>query len=232
MGGGFRGGFRGGHAGFRGGHAGFRGGRAGHRGHAGYHGHAGRGGRTGHRGHAGYRARRGHGIHRVHGGHGRRAGARVVRHAERSLVVPAAAVVSQPVADPIAAEAEPGDVAQTRRYLKLKNETGEKLTVWLRYRTLTTDSGWKWFPEGGPTELCYELDPGEETYLSHEGWKINADRVRVWARTAGGELMDEFKAQDLWLVPEKDAAGNHVFYAPEAEDFTFVFSGEEPRAGE
>ena len=49
-------------------------------------------------------------------------------------------------------------------------------------------------------------------------------RFLTCAVLAAGERMEEFKAQDLWLVPEKDTAGEHVYSAPEREDFTFTFS--------
>jgi hypothetical protein len=124
---------------------------------------------------------------------------------------------------PSAEQEEPEAVTQTRRYLKVKNDTGSKLTVWLHYRTLTTGDEWKWFPKDGRKAVRYELDPGEETYLCHEGWKVNASRVRIWAETASGEQMDEYKDQDLWLVPE-DEEGERSYSAPQMEDFTFAFS--------
>jgi hypothetical protein len=131
------------------------------------------------------------------------------------------------VACPAAAAAEPEEAVQTRRYLKVKNDTGEKLTVWLRYRTLTTDGEWRWYPGEWEKPLCYELDPGEETYLSHEGWKVNASRVRIWAETPSGEQLDQYQDEDLWLVPEEDGEGKHSYSAPQIEDFTFTFAATE-----
>jgi hypothetical protein len=128
---------------------------------------------------------------------------------------------------PLAAPEEPEEVTQNRRYLKVKNDTGEKLTVWVRYRTQTVRDEWKWYPAGDEA-LCYELAPGQETYLSHEGWRVNASRVRIWAQTASGEQMDEYKDKDLWLVPEEDDDGEHTYLAAHLEDFTFTFSADEP----
>jgi hypothetical protein len=62
--------------------------------------------------------------------------------------------------------------------------------------------------------------------------------VRLWAKStsANGQEWLEYKDQDLWLVPEVDkddakpkdpsepkAPKEHVYYAPEAQTFTFVF---------
>jgi hypothetical protein len=136
-----------------------------------------------------------------------------------------APVAEQPALSQAAAETEEEGFAQTVRYLKVKNETSQKLTLWVRYRTQDAAEEWRWFPATGKG-VCYELDPGEETYLGHQGGKLHASRVRIWAETAAGEPMDEYRDQDLWLVPEKDGTGEHFYVAPETEDFTFIFSPE------
>jgi hypothetical protein len=148
--------------------------------------------------------------------------ARGQRAPSRQVFTPAGAPAGV-VVEAVPAEEEPQVVAQSCRYLKVKNDTGDRPTVYLHYCTLTTGDEWKWFPGAGRNAVCYELDPGEETYLSHEGWKINASRVRIWAETPSGEVMDEYKGQDLWLVDE-DEDGGRSYLAPQMEDFTFTFS--------
>jgi hypothetical protein len=110
-----------------------------------------------------------------------------------------------------------------RRFLKVKNDTPGNLTVWLRYRTQTESGAWQWYPKKETETVSYVLDPGEETYLSHEDWKVNAGRVKIWARTSDGDMLDEFKNKELLLV-DKDEEGSYVYYAPEMEDFTFIFA--------
>jgi hypothetical protein len=160
------------------------------------------------------------------GRHGGRGGVRHHRgHAWHPVAAYPAPVFVQPAVDPAVA-AEPEEAVQTRRYLKVKNATAEKLTVFLRYCTQNTADEWKWYPASGDA-VSFELDPGEESYLEHEGWTVNASRVRIWGETASGVLMDEYQDEDLWLVPETDGEGYHNYSAPEMEDFTFTFSGAE-----
>lgn len=122
------------------------------------------------------------------------------------------------------------DVAvQSRRYLRIKNEAGEKLTVYVQYYTVSEQDRWQWFP-AKPGEAAqakhYQLDPGEETYLGEGEWHISARRARVWARSGSGKEWTEYKDQDLWLVSEVDDDGVRRYYAPKMETFTFSFSAD------
>jgi hypothetical protein len=112
---------------------------------------------------------------------------------------------------------------QNQRYLRVKNDTGQKLTVWVRYRAPGEDGNWAWLP-GDSDAVEYELGPGEETYLALDDQRLSASRVRIWAETADGRQMDEYREQDLWLVPEKDDNDEHWYYGAEMEDFTFTFA--------
>ena len=124
---------------------------------------------------------------------------------------------------------EPAEELVTRscRYLRVKNETGGKLTLSLQYRTETTKGEMKWYP-GDPrtsTEtVVFELAAGQETSLKHDGWTINASRVRIWAVADNGDEWNENKDKDLWLVPEADKAGRHYYSAPKMETFTHTFA--------
>lgn len=112
---------------------------------------------------------------------------------------------------------------QTCRYLRLKNETGQKLTVYLQYRTQTTDGKYRWYPEAPATAtkaLVFQLKPGAESELYHDDWQINACRVRIWAVAADGSEWLDYKDTDLWLV-EADDAGERYYQGSEMETFTF-----------
>jgi hypothetical protein len=112
----------------------------------------------------------------------------------------------------------------TRRFLKVKNETGSKLRISVQYRTLT-DKTWTWLPanpEESAKALTHELADGEEMYVQDAGTKIAASRVRIWAESEAGRWF-QFKDDDLWLVPEMNDRGEHVYQATEMKTFTFIF---------
>jgi hypothetical protein len=114
---------------------------------------------------------------------------------------------------------------QTCRYLRVKNNTGEKLTVYLQYRTWTTKRCYAWYPADPATSdqvLVFEIAPGAETDLYHDNWRINASRARLWAESATGEW-NEYEGKDLWLV-EADKSGEHYYYGDAMETFTFTFN--------
>jgi hypothetical protein len=136
-------------------------------------------------------------------------------------------VIPVPGVSPQQLETEAGEsVVQTRRYLRVKNDTQERLTVYVQYRTLTTKDRWAWFPvdpEQSEKAAVYVFEPGEEADLSHEDWRVNASRVRIWAVTEEGTAWLENKEEDLWLVPEIDEA-RHQYLAPTMETYTVTFA--------
>jgi hypothetical protein len=114
-------------------------------------------------------------------------------------------------------------VAFSRRYLRVHNDTGEQLTVWLRYQTLTVNKTWSWYPAAPQPAVAYRVDPGAVLDLEHEKWRVEASRVRIWARSSGGREWGDYRGRDLWLVPETDDRGQHQYRAAERETFTFTF---------
>jgi hypothetical protein len=112
----------------------------------------------------------------------------------------------------------------TRRMLKIKNDTGAQLKVFVQYRALT-DKTWTWLP-ANPDEsakaLTYELGDGQELYVKDAETKIAASRVRIWAEAGDGKWY-QFRDEDLWLVPEMNDRGEHVYQATEMKTFTFIF---------
>jgi hypothetical protein len=117
------------------------------------------------------------------------------------------------------------DDVQYWRYLKVKNDTDERVTLWVQYRTLDEQDGWAWYP-ADPTQSRqakrFVLEPGEETYLDDRGSYLGASRVRIWAKAADGDEWLEFKGHDLWLVEEVDDEGEHHYLADEPETYTFT----------
>lgn len=86
-----------------------------------------------------------------------------------------------------ATAADPSNKLYERKYLRVINETPEKLKVYLKYYAYTTDKEWKWFPEppGKAGAATYTFEPGESAILYHEEWKVNGNRFRIWAEAAG-----------------------------------------------
>ena len=66
------------------------------------------------------------------------------------------------------------------RYVRVSNNTGERLCIVLAYLAYTPELGWKW--HGGET-LVYEIPPGHEGYLRN-GELVHASRIRFRAWTA------------------------------------------------
>ena len=90
--------------------------------------------------------------------------------------------------------------------------------------------GWKWYPslpQEGKT-VAYVLAPGRTADLRHDNRPVSASKVRLWVRTESGAKIEEFKDQDLWLVPEP----GHRYFAPDVEPFTRVFTAEKEREGD
>lgn len=119
--------------------------------------------------------------------------------------------------------AEEGAVRQDRRLLRVKNETGNKLTVYLQYETFTNKGNWVWYPEnpGSKQVVIFQLADGAQADMDHDGWPVNARRVRIWGVTADGRKLADYRDRDLWLVEEQ--GGERVYMARDGETFTFTF---------
>jgi hypothetical protein len=117
---------------------------------------------------------------------------------------------------------------QVQRYLRIKNDTGEKLTVYVQYRTLVDRDQWLWVPADprqSPDEVAtFEVAAGSETFLGDGADRVKGSRVRMWAASEGGKQWTDAKQKDFWLVPETDAKGAHYYYAADTQSFTYTFS--------
>jgi hypothetical protein len=118
-------------------------------------------------------------------------------------------------------------VAQTRRYLRVKNATGQRIKVWVQYRTMNDQEQWQWYPADparAKRGVSFDFEPGEESLVEHNGQRIDGSRVRLWAQAKDGSRWDEYKDKDLWLVSEVDRDGSHTYYAPQIGTYTFTFN--------
>ncbi|HYV37318.1 MAG TPA: caspase family protein [Gemmataceae bacterium] len=92
---------------------------------------------------------------------------------------------------------------QNRKLLKVKNETSEKIKVYVKYYDLNpTTNQWEWrsATENGK---YFIIEPGAEKTLNDNGWLIGGARIRIWAASAQSNLMwSKYRDQDLVLVPQ------------------------------
>src|SRR5262249_21329331 len=91
--------------------------------------------------------------------------------------------------------------AYDTRFLRLKNATGENLSVFVQYYTLNDQNEWVWLPNppGGERVIEFQIEDGADTNLFVDGWRLNANRVRIWARS-GTKQWDGYRDRDLELV--------------------------------
>lgn len=97
-----------------------------------------------------------------------------------------------------------------RKVVRIRNNTDETLTVWLKYRTQTSDGQWKWFPDDPDKDTwsAYTFAPGEEAFVEHDDFQINADRVRIWIFNKDrSHVWEQFRDQDYVLVGDEGYDG-------------------------
>jgi hypothetical protein len=126
--------------------------------------------------------------------------------------------------------AELGDVAvddpQGRfntRYLRVGNETTETIDIFVQYLTFT-EQGEKWFPADPAVSeeaISVTLSPGETADITEGDWRINASRIRIWAKSPTQEW-STFKKQDLPLVPETDDTGANTYASNDVQVFNWT----------
>jgi hypothetical protein len=112
----------------------------------------------------------------------------------------------------------------TRRFVKVKNDTDATVKVHLQYRGMD-DKKWVWAPadpSDSQDSVVYNLKPGQEMFLEHNGSKVSASRIRLWGASES-QTWNDYKDMDLWVVPEMDQRGEHRYQATEMKTFTFVF---------
>ena len=92
------------------------------------------------------------------------------------------------------------------RYLRVANITGGKLKLYLQYYTEDENGDWDWSPvtlEKDSDAFAVDLDPSEATDIMDGEWRVNASKVRIWAKSDDGKEWNKFKTVDLDLVPKR-----------------------------
>jgi hypothetical protein len=133
--------------------------------------------------------------------------------------------VGRVAAESVAEEnAEVADEAFPERFLRVKNMTAEPMKVYVQFHTQVDEDKWMWVPaepKESAKSVMLQVDAGAEAVLADNDGPIPANRVRIWAVGPSRRVID-YRNQDLWLVPEVNQAGEHVYRAPEIETFTYV----------
>lgn len=114
---------------------------------------------------------------------------------------------------------------QNKRFLKLRNNTKDTITVFLQYR-FQTGEGWAWTPidpAKGNDALSFEIEAGKDLDVKQMEEPIAASRMRIWATAPGFKWM-RFKTKDIWLVPERNEDGDHVYFSEKVDAFLMTFA--------
>ncbi len=124
---------------------------------------------------------------------------------------------------PVRPEAANG-LRHDRRFLRVKNETSQKLTVYVQYETMTDKGSWSWFPDTPDKKraVIFPLTAGAQAEVDDDSFPINARRVRIWAAAADGTKLQDYRNQDLWLVADTEGFGR-TYVAPQGETYLYVF---------
>lgn len=95
-------------------------------------------------------------------------------------------------------------------YLSIKNDTGEKIRVFVHIDAYDKSSGWGWYPtELGGDAIWVEIKPGQTinrlTWLANEkDWMIHGRRIRIYAVSLDSQTAaSRDKNQDVWLCPRE-----------------------------
>jgi hypothetical protein len=80
---------------------------------------------------------------------------------------------------------QPQAVRQYRKTVLLRNATGQRTAMAIRYLGLNSAGHWIWFPEDG-SWLYYDLAAGAEVYPYYGAYPISAYRIEFAARTESG----------------------------------------------
>jgi hypothetical protein len=115
---------------------------------------------------------------------------------------------------------------QTRRYLKIHNNTSDTLQVYVQYRALNDKDEWNWYPSEPKLSKAYlvKIDAGKVINMTIDKQPVAASRARIWATSHSGSQWVEYREKDFWLVPEKNEKGQHGYYAVQMETDTFTFN--------
>ena len=112
----------------------------------------------------------------------------------------------------------------TTRYLRVGNDTNETVDVFVQYLA-ETEQGQKWFPVDPATSddaITVTLSHGETADIKEGDWRVNASRVRIWAKSPTQEWSMFKKIKDLPVVPETDDAGANTYVSNDLQVFNWT----------
>jgi hypothetical protein len=136
-------------------------------------------------------------------------------------------VAVEPVAaDPVASTTPTPALRLTERHLRITNNTGERLTVYVQHLSRTATGEWAWLPADPRADAKaeeFQVEAGADAVLATAAGELTAQTVRLWAVSESGREWADYKDADLPLVPETDAAGNHTYVAAAVGTFTMNF---------
>jgi hypothetical protein len=106
--------------------------------------------------------------------------------------------------------AQAAEVLQQTRYLRVANDTDKPVTIFVQYQALNDQGAWVWSGQDDEA-LQFQVAPGDVIDLDDNGWRINAVSAHIWVKSDNGDEWNTFHNDMLWLVPETDENGNHVY---------------------
>jgi hypothetical protein len=116
----------------------------------------------------------------------------------------------------LAADDDTDGPVQLQRFLLLRNETGEPLTIRVQFRMKTSHGDWNWVPADprrSQDAVKYTLRPGKALYLKDGESRVATSKVRIWVEGLDtGSKWEEYKDQDFWLVPEVIKGEHHGYH--------------------
>lgn len=92
-----------------------------------------------------------------------------------------------------------------QKVIRIRNTTSDTLKVSLKYHTETDKGNSEWYPDAPAksTWATYTFAPGEEAFIQHEEFKVNADRLRLLITNEdGSHVWDTYRDQDYVVCNE------------------------------
>jgi hypothetical protein len=132
--------------------------------------------------------------------------------------------VSESVAD--VGNGGQGAVLQNRRFLRIFNNSGERLKVWLQYNVPDAQDEGSWVPADPAKSveaIPYDLLPGKAYDMFHNKARIAASRVRYWAITPT-RVWSQNVTEDLWLATAPDDPNRHSYLDTKVETYLLTFA--------
>jgi tetratricopeptide (TPR) repeat protein/S1-C subfamily serine protease len=93
----------------------------------------------------------------------------------------------------------------TQKVIRIRNTTSETVKVSVKYHTETDKGNLKWYPDAPDkgSWATYTFAPGEESFIQHEEFKVNADRLRLLITNEdGSHVWDTYRDQDYVVCDE------------------------------